>query len=205
MRKPSELPLETRKPAAPRGRSALLAATAALALAGALGAAPARADHDDAIYCDVHHAYYEPAHYRRHVKGYVVLSGGGYHFYPRPGYATLVAGYAGQPAVFVSGGHFYPLWVGYGPVYEPTGYFEIYGGKFGRTHLGLRVGINALPTVGFGFLAYAATVVHYQPYPPWVYYRAHAGPPHLHFHGHPARGHGRHPHHPHVGKFWKFD
>ena len=178
------------------------AAAAALVMVAAffLAAAPALANHDeDAIFCDVHRGYYEAGHFRRHTDGYLVMAGGGYHFYPRPAYGALVGDYFGRPSVFVSSGYFYPLWVGYGPVYEPTGYFGIYGGRFGRTQMGLRIGINALPTVGFGFLGYRAPIVHYQARPQY-YYRSHAGPPHLYYRGGQPHGkpHGK-PHHPRHG------
>lgn len=102
-------------PARARRKASWLLAAALILTAGVIWAAPARAGHDDEVYCEVHDAYYGPAHFRRHPNGYVVLARGGYHFYPNPHYAALVSGYAGRPAVFVSGGYFYPLWIGYGP------------------------------------------------------------------------------------------
>ena len=175
-----------------------LAAALAVLMVGAAclcGGKPALADHDEDIFCEVHHSYFDPPHFRRHLDGYVVFGPAGYHFYPLPLYGSLVSHYHGRPAVYVSGGYFYPLWVGYGPVYEPTGYLEIFGGRFGRTHLGLRIGIGALPTIGYGFLAYPSTITYYHPHPRWYYYRPGAGPPHIHNRAPHGQGHRYAPRH----------
>lgn len=165
-------------------------AALALAAAGLFWAEPARADHDDEIFCEVHHRRFAPHHFRSHAAGYVVLRTGGYRFYPQPAYDVLVDDFYGRPAVFVSSGYFYPLWVGYGPVYEPAGYFELHGGRIGRTHLGLSIGFNALPSLGFGFLSRPGRVVHYVPYPRWHSSGRHIGAPHLRHHVRPFH-HGR--------------
>jgi len=185
-------------PLLPARRHAGQAAALALAVC-LLGPAPAVADYDDfgedGIYCDVHRSSYRAVHFKSHPSGYVVPGRGGYRFYPRPVYASLTTTHFGRPAVFVSGGYFYPLWIGHGPVYEPTGYFEMYGGRFGRTQLGLRIGLNALPSVGFGFLRYPGSAVRYQPRPHWNNSRGQRGPEYVYhdpYRGHDGPGsHGR--------------
>ena len=139
-------------------RRLALGAAAGLVLSGAsvLWTTPAAAGHDgDGIYCEVHRGRFEPGHYRRHAVGYVLTGPAGYRFYTAPSYARLSRAYSGRPALYVSGGYFYPRWIGYGPAYEPYGYLSISGLRFGRTHLGFQIGLPAFPTVGVRFLGYA--------------------------------------------------
>lgn len=153
-------------------RRLALGAAAGLVLSGAsvLWATPAAAGHPGGgIYCEVHRGHFAPAHYRHHAVGYVLPGPAGYRFYTQPSYARLAGAYHGRPALYVSGGYFYPQWVGYGPAHEPYGYFAVSGLRFGRTQLGFQIGLPAFPTVGVRFLGYP-------PYAP--------------------RAHGRH-HHPH--------
>ncbi len=180
-------------PARDRWRFRALAAAIGVA-ALLVGASPALAGHDD-VYCEVHRAHYRPTHFARHADGYLVHATAGYRFYPAPGYARLEAAYPGRPAVFVSGGYFYPLQVGYGPLYEPVGYFAIHGARFGGTRLGLQIGIHALPTVGFGFLSYRAPVVYYHPRPYAVHHWTPAAPPHVRLYARNHRGHAHGRHH----------
>ena len=151
-----------------------------------LGASPARADHELAIYCEGHGGAFGASHYRDHDEGYILSTSGRYSFYPSSAYATLAANYHGSPSVYVSGGYFYPLQIGTGPVYEASGYFSIHTGRFGRTSLGLQIGIGSLPTIGFAYLSYEPPAVH-TTVPRWHYrgdyVRRHAAP-HLHYRGH---------------------
>ena len=169
-----------------------------------LGVSPARADYEPAIYCDGHGGAYGAAHYRNHDDGYILSASGRYSFYPSSAYATLAANYYGASSVYVSGGFFYPLQIGYGPVYEPSGYFSIHAGRFGRTSLGLQIGIGFLPTIGIGYLAYEPHVVQYT-VPRWHYrgdyVRRHAAP-HAHYvnRHRAAPGHHAKPHRAHVAQ-----
>ena len=159
-----------------------------------LGASPARANYEPSIYCEGHAGAYGAAHYRDHEEGYILSASGTYSFYPSSAYARLAANYSGAPSVYVSGGYFYPLQIGYGPVYEPSGYFAIHTGRFGRTSLGLQIGIGSLPTIGFGYLSYGPRVVHYT-VPRWHYrgdyVRRHAAP-HVHYVNPHRTGHKHH-------------
>ncbi|MEE9218202.1 MAG: hypothetical protein V3U98_03960 [Acidobacteriota bacterium] len=146
-----------------------LSAALVAAVAFVLGAASAQANDGERIYCAGHGGYYTAAHYRDHDDGYVLLGERGYRFHAHSAYPALAVKHRGTPALFVSGGYFYPLRIGYGPLYEPTGYFEIHGGRFGRTSLGLQIGLHSLPTIGFGFLSYRPAAVHYYPAPRWYY------------------------------------
>jgi hypothetical protein len=134
-----------------------------LILSGAsvLWTTPAEAGHGGSgIYCGIHRGHFAPGHYRRHAAGYVVAGPAGYLFYTQPAYARLGRVYHGRPALFISGGYFYPHYVGYGPVLEPYGYLAISGLRFGRTHLGFQIGLPAFPTVGVGFLTGPTYRVH---------------------------------------------
>jgi hypothetical protein len=138
-------------------RRLALGAAIGLVISGAsvLWVTPAAAGHDEiGIYCQLHRGHFAPAHYRHHAVGYVLAGPAGYRFYPGPSYARLARAYYGYPALYVSRGYFYPQWIGYGPVYEPYGYFGISGLRIGNAHLGFQIGLPAFPTVGVRFLAH---------------------------------------------------